>query len=116
MDEFKEETTYTIQTTDRREMNLMLNASKMAYTLYDILGWYRAIYNGKNYGEGCVLYKGVLYDNNKWCELQHTSDEYNEDGHTLKEKPIYLYTEDEIERKLNELLSDISDFIYNYME
>lgn len=112
----KAETRYKIETADQKQMELYLNANRMACTLYDLICWRRAIYNGKNYGEGSILYKGKLYTKNEWEKLKHTEDEYDEKTHFLKEKPIYLYTEEELEYKLDDLLKDINDFIYNYME
>lgn len=112
----KAETRYKIETADVRQMKLYLNANKMACTLYDLLCWRRAIYNGKNYGEGSILYKGKLYTKDEWHNLKHTEDEYEEDKPFLKDKITYLYTETELERKLDEYLNEISDFIYDYME
>ena len=112
----KAETRYKIETADQKQMELYLNANRMACTLYDLICWRRAIYNGKNYGEGSILYKGKLYTKNEWEKLEHTEDEYDEETHFLKEKTTYLYTEEELESKLDELLKDIDDFIYNYME
>ena len=112
----KAETRYKIETADERQMKLYLNANRMICTLYDIICWRRAIYNGKNYGEGSVLYRGKLYTKYEWEQLKHTEDEYDEETHFLKDKVEYLYTEEELENKLDELLRDINDFVYDYME
>ena len=116
MEEYVEDTKYKIETTNRREMELMLNASRMALVLYDIINWKRAIYNGKNYGEGSVLYKGKLYSKDEWEKTKHTEDEYEEGKPFLKEKVTYLYTEDELINKLDDLLRDIDNFVYKNME
>ena len=112
----KAETRYKIDTADDRQMKLYLNANRMACVLYDLLNWKSAIYNGKNYGEGSVLYKGKLYNKYEWSELKHNEDEYDEETHFLKDKVTYLYTEKDLEDKLDNLLDDIRDFIYDYME
>lgn len=116
MEEYVEDTKYKIETTNRREMDLMLNASRMALVLYDIINWKRAIYNGKNYGEGHVVYKGKMYSRDEWEKLKHTEDEYDKETHFLKEKVYHVYTEEELENKLDYLMRDIYDFVYNYYE
>lgn len=109
------ETRYKIETADRKQLELYLKSNAMVCALYDIICWRRAIYNGKNYGEGSVIYKGKLYSKDEWTLMKHSDDEYDE-NHYFKEKPIYCYTEKDIERKLDELLNDISGFVYDYME
>lgn len=110
-----EDTKYKVETTDKREMELMLNATRMSLVLYDIMNWKRAIYNGKNYGEGSIIYKGKLYSKDEWHKIEHDESEYDE-NHYLKEKAYYVYTEDELIRKLDNIMDDIHDFIYHYYE
>ena len=112
----KAKTRYKIETADKRQMELYLNANNMLCSLYDIICWRRAIYNGKNYGEGSVLYKGKLYSKDEWEKTKHTKDEYEEGKPFLKEKVTYLYTEDELINKLDDLLRDIDNFVYKNME
>ena len=112
----KAETRYKIETADKRQMELYLNANNMLCSLYDIICWRRVIYNGKNYGEGSVLYKGKLYSKDEWEKTKHTEDEYEEGKPFLKEKVTYLYTEDELINKLDDLLRDIDNFVYKNME
>ena len=112
----KAETRYKIETADKRQMELYLNANNMLCSLYDIICWRRAIYNSKNYGEGSVLYKGKLYSKDEWEKTKHTEDEYEEGKPFLKEKVTYLYTEDELINKLDDLLRDIDNFVYKNME
>ena len=112
----KAETRYKIETADKRQMELYLNANNMLCSLYDIICWRRAIYNGKNYGEGSVLYKGKLYSKDEWEKTKHTEDEYEEGKPFLKEKVTYLYTEDELISKLDDLLRDIDNFVYKNIE
>lgn len=111
-----EDTKFKIETADAREVELFLKSKIMANVLYDLLCWKRSIYNGKNYGEGSVIYKGKIYKKHEYEILEHSKDEYDETEHFLKEQPLYVYTEDEIEDKLEYYLEDISDFIYRYME
>ena len=112
----KAETRYKIETADKRQMELYLNANNMLCYLYEIICWRRTIYNGKNYGEGSVLYKGKLYSKDEWEKTKHTEDEYEEGKPFLKEKVTYLYTEDELINKLDDLLRDIDNFVYKNME
>ena len=112
----KAETRYKIETADKRQMELYLNANNMLCSLYDIICWKRAIYNGKNYGEGHVVYKGKMYSRDEWEKLKHTEDEYDKETHFLKEKVYHVYTEEELENKLDYLMRDIYDFVYNYYE
>lgn len=99
-----ENTKFTIETTDRNEATLMINALKLAGVLYDILSWYRAIYNGKDYDHS-VIRDGELMDLNTYYKLPHDDKEH---------KVQCVYTQDQIERKLEELTSDISDIINNH--
>ena len=112
----KAETRYKIETADKRQMELYLNANNMLCSLYDIICWRRSIYTGKYYGEGSVLYKGELYSKDEWEKTKHTEDEYEEGKPFLKEKVTYLYTEDELINKLDDLLRDIDNFVYKNME
>lgn len=113
----KAETRYKIETADARQMKLYLNANRMISVLYDILEWRRAIYNGKDYSDGSVLYDGKLYTKNEWYKLEHTPDEYDEDKPYLLNKEVkYIYTNEELEYKLDSLLKDINDFVFDYME
>ena len=116
MEEFEQPTKYKIETSDIREMKLYLNGLRMVCTLYDILSWQRAIYNGKNYGEYHVLFNGKLYTANDWERNYNeiTKDaERDEQGFLKDVKHVYL--ESDIEGKLEELLRDIKDFVYDFM-
>ena len=108
------ETTYKIETTDRKEMQLMLNALNMSLALYDIDSWKRNIYNGKDY-DGHVIYKNKMYTKEEWYRTKLPDDEYNED-HTLKERPVYCYTENDVINKLDYLMREVQDFIFQYYE
>lgn len=113
----KAETRYKIETADNKQMKLYLNSNRLICTLYDIIEWERAIYNGKNYDEGSVLYDGKLYTKNEWEKLEHAPEEYDEKcPWLLKNKVTYLYTEEELKNKLDMLLKDVYDFVYDYME
>ena len=110
----KAETRYKIETADKRQMLLYLNANKLACALYDLMEWRRSVYNGKDYSDGHVLYKGKLYTKNEWFNLEHEEDEYDEEQY-LKDKPYYIYTDDDIEYKLNGILEDVVSFVADYM-
>lgn len=110
----EKETIYKIESSDSREIQLMLDSNRLALSLYEILSWLRSIRNGKNYGEGVVLYRGKLYNANEWMNVKHEKEDYKDNGFTLKDPVVYLYTEDEIIRKLDELTESIQDRIYDY--
>lgn len=101
----EEQTVYKIETTDKNEMVLMLNAPRMAQALYDIMCWQRAIYNGKTYDSSWLV-------NGKIMSQQEYFDYKPSKGDEIKE----IYIADDIEKKLEEYLRNIKDFIYNYYE
>lgn len=105
----KEQTKITIETTDKREATLMLNAEKLALALYDILQWRHAIYNGKDYGEYRYLYKGKLYTESEFSKLTIPDEEYDK-NYCIKDLKV-VYTKDDLERKLNYYLDDIADLV-----
>lgn len=102
----KEETTYKIETNDKNEAILMLNATRMAQALYDLLCWNRAIYNGKNY-DSCWFVNGKIMSQNEYSNYSPISS-----GENIRE----IYLVDDIENKLEHILEDVKDFIYNYYE
>lgn len=112
----KAETRYKIETADIRQMRLYLNANKLACALYDIDNWKRAVYNNKTYNEGSVIYKGKIYSKEEWNLKSLPKEDYNEDGIFLKEKPLYVYTEEEIVDILDNYLSKVNSIVYDYME
>lgn len=107
-----EDTKYKIETTDKNEMGLMLGAVRMAGVLYDIISWRNAVYNGKDY-DGSVIYKGRVYTKSIWENMDLSNEERDERG-LLKEQPVYCYTEEDLDNKLNELLEDVIDLVNTY--
>lgn len=113
------ETRYIIQTSDKRELNLYLNANKLALALYDLIEWRRAIYNGKTYGEVYHLYDGKLYSDDEWMKNYDKivkPEDKDDIGFIKKGKVQRVYLEDDVEKLLGDKLEDINEFIYNYME
>lgn len=111
-----EETKFKIETTDKREATLMLNAIRMAGVLYEFRNWRCAIYNGKNY-DYSVLFNGKLYSYEEWHRDYDkiTKDaERDENGFLKNYKQVY--TENDVERRLNEYLNDVDDLIYTFYE
>ena len=106
-----EDMRFTIQTDSKRDMNLMLNAERMALALYELLEWRRILYNCKDYGDCKYLYKGKLYDENEFSKIEIPDEEYNE-NFTVKDLKS-VYTRETIERRLNQYLDDVADLIYN---
>lgn len=113
------ETKYTIETYDKKEANLMLNATRMASVLYDFMNWHKDIYNGKT-SDYRVLYDGKLYSYDEWyidnAKVIVEDDDKNGNGIIKSSTVRYIYTEEDIENKLEDLLSEIQDLIYNYYE
>lgn len=110
-------TKFTIETTDEREMLLYLNASRMVLALDELLNWYREIYNGKDYGYK-ILYKNKEYDLSYWERNFNTivdTKDLDKDGYPKPSVKKEIYTSKYIEDKLNECLSDVSDFVNQYM-
>lgn len=113
------ETRYKIETADKRELNLYLNASKMACVLYNLLEWRRSIYNGKNYDDVCYLYDGKLYTLKEWFDNNDDiikKEDLDEHGMVLSGKVKKVYLESDLERILGDKLESVADFIFNYME
>lgn len=102
-----EDTIYKIETIDKNEMGLMLNATKLAGALYDIINWYSKIYNCKDYGYK-ILYDGKLYDLSQIEKLNLSNDEWKET------QDIYL--REDLERILFQLTDDVRDIIYSYYD
>ena len=121
---------YVYRTRDRRDFLLALYSWKMVGALYDILCWNRAIYNGKDYGEGSVIYRNKLYTAEEWHKMtdsffgNDTEVDYDwdkkvyrdKDGEVPQDEVHFVYTRDQVNDKLDELLSDVYDFVYNFME
>ena len=110
-----EETKYTIETTNSREANLMMNSGRMAGALYDILSWYRALYNGKDY-DYKILYRGKLYTEQEFRKVEPPVEDLTEHGLIRPELITHVYTAETLEKKLRDLTDNISDLIFNYYE
>ncbi len=111
------DTKYVIETIDKREMLLYLNASKMALVLSELLSWYKEIYNGKDYSTK-ILYKGNLYTGNEWLkDYKNIVDKNDLDNHGVVKlgltKEVYL--REDVEHRLNEYLATIRNVINEYM-
>ena len=113
----QQDTKYIIETNDKREMLLYLNASRMAIALDELISWYRELYNGKDYGYK-ILYRNKEYDLDYWVRNKNKivdKKDLDKDG-TLKNGLVKeIYTSSYIEKKLDESLYDIKDIINNYM-
>ena len=113
----QQDTKYIIETNDRKEMLLYLNASRMAIALDELISWYRELYNGKDYGYK-ILYRNKEYDLDYWMRNKDKIvDKKDLDkDETLKKGLVKeIYTSSYIEKKLDESLYDIKDIINNYM-
>lgn len=113
----QQDTKYIIETNDKREMLLYLNASRMALALDELISWYKDLYNGKDYGYK-ILYRNKEYDLDYWMRNKHKivdKNDLDKDGSLKKGLTKEIYTSSYIEKKLDESLYDIKDIINNYM-
>lgn len=122
--------TFTYKTKSRHDFMLVLYSRKLVGALYDILCWNRAIYNGKDYGEGSVIYRSKLYSSDEWhkmtgslfndnVEVDYDWDRkvyIDKDGEVPEDEVFYVYTKDQINDKLEDLLRDVYSFVYDFME
>ena len=113
----QQDTKYIIETNDKKEMLLYLNASRMAIALDELISWYRELYNGKDYGYK-ILYRNKEYDLDYWMRNKDKivdKKDLDKDGTLKKGLVKEIYTSSYIEKKLDESLYDIKDIINNYM-
>lgn len=113
----QQDTKYIIETNDKKEMLLYLNASRMAIALDELISWYRELYNGKDYGYK-ILYRNKEYDFDYWMRNKDKivdKKDLDKDGSLKKGLVKEIYTSSYIEKKLDESLYDIKDIINNYM-
>lgn len=113
----QQDTKYIIETNDKKEMLLYLNASGMAIALDELISWYRELYNGKDYGYK-ILYRNKEYDLDYWMRNKDKivdKKDLDKDGSLKKGLVKEIYTSSYIEKKLDESLYDIKDIINNYM-
>lgn len=113
----QQDTKYIIETNDKKEMLLYLNASRMAIALDELISWYRELYNGKDYGYK-ILYRNKEYDLDYWMRNKDKivdKKDLDKDGSLKKGLVKEIYTSSYIEKKLDESLYDIKDIINNYM-
>lgn len=111
-------TRYIVQTTDRRELLLYLNATSMLVTLYDLICWKNDIYNSKTYNESYILYNGKLYSSEDWSKKDNNvvlKEDLDERGLIKKGKVHTVYLENDLIDILNSKLESIMDFVYDYM-
>lgn len=113
----QQDTKYIIETNDKKEMLLYLNASRMAIALDELISWYRELYNGKDYGYK-ILYRNKEYELDYWMRNKDKivdKKDLDKDGSLKKGLVKEIYTSSYIEKKLDESLYDIKDIINNYM-
>lgn len=99
-----EETKYKIETTDRRELEMYINAPRAFYALNELREWRRELYRGKSY-DWVVIYKGKKYKAEEW-ETKDFEVEENEEVH-------YVYDDDTIIQHIDEILRDIESVFDN---
>lgn len=100
-------TTYTITTDDPRIARLMANADKLACALYDILGWERQIYNGKDYCDGYFVYSDTVLGEAGRVETASKDLDW--------EKVEKYYSQKEVLRKLEDFLDPVREAVNDYM-
>lgn len=120
---------YVYKTKDKRNYLISLYGVKFLVALYDILSWRSAIYNGKDYGCGSVIYRNEVISSSEWERRRnHFSDnaeiEYDYDkkvyidskGEVPANEVHFVYTRDDIEKEIGSRLSDVIDLVYQLME
>ena len=107
----EKETTYTITTTDRREATIMINATKLAVALHDLMDYRRAIYNGKEY-DVSYLYDGKLYTSKEYFYLERDYEKDKLEGKSSK----VVITEQQLLDKLDYILDGVEELVSSFME
>ena len=112
-----EETKIIFETTDKNEANLMLNATRMAKVLSDFLDWHSAIYNYKDI-EGKILFRGQVFTQDEFHKflIEKEAEIERDERGLLKENFEHIYLSKDVEQKLDALLDDVKDLIFNYFE
>ena len=113
--EYNSDTVYTIKTTNSKEANLMMNAVRMAGALYDILCWYRQIYNGKDYDNQLLVDGRLMTNQEYWKYREEKGLQYQPDSDEFVNIKT-VYTQEDLEHKLEILTDNIRDLIYEYYE
>lgn len=112
-------TRYIVQTSDKSEMLLYLNATRMLVTLYELINWTNNIYNGKTYNESYTLYKGKLYNSEEWSKAFDDvvdKEDLDKCGFIKEGKAKKVYLESDLIDILNRKLEDVMDFVCDYMK
>lgn len=100
---------YTFETTDALEMELVTNRHRMIYALGELNDWRRELHNGKEY-DTCYLCNGKVYTQRELLEATDLPrDEY---GCITDCERIYLI--DNVIKRIDGIMDDISDFIYQH--
>ena len=97
---------YTFETTDKREMDLVVNRNRMLLALSELRDWRNSLYRGKDY-DGCYLVCGKLYSERELMEA--TDLPRNEYGYLEDCKKVY--SADDIITKIDYILDNMDDFI-----
>lgn len=106
-----EETKFIIETTSRKEATLMSNALKMALIIEDLINFRRELYNNKSY-DVRYLYDGKVYTTQEWFTLKRDYEKDKKEGKTV----MTVLTDDDVIRKIDDILDGIEYLIYDCIE
>lgn len=101
---------YTFETTNSREMDLVVNRTKMLLTLNELKDWYRSLYNGKCYDTSFVC-NGKLYTHEEFNKATDLPTDKN--GFVKDYKEVYEI--DNVLKRIDEILGDMYEFVERNM-
>lgn len=107
----EEEMKFKIETTNRREAAMYLQAPKMALALNELMELRRALYNDREY-DTMYLYDGKLYTQNEMFHLERDYEKDKEEGKTC----ITVMTADQVMHKIDNILRGLEDIIIDWYE
>lgn len=95
---------YVFETESSREMEIVVSRHKILSVLDDINNWRRELYKGYD-NNVRILCDGKLYT---YTELEEVWDELPKDEHGLIKDCKYIYLNDDLIDKIDDLLSDVN--------
>ena len=95
---------YVFETESPREMELVVSRHKILSVLDDIKNWRRNLYKGYH-NNIRILCNGKLY---KYTEFEEAKDELPKDEHGLLNDCKYVYLDNDLIDKIDDLLSSVN--------
>lgn len=95
---------YVFETESSREMEIVASRHKILSVLDDINNWRRELYKGYD-NNVRILCDGKLYT---YYEFEEIRDKLSKDEHGLIKDCKYIYLNDDLIDKIDDLLSDVN--------